>query len=154
MSMIVPCWLPALPTGRFLTISGMRLRRLSLFCGIEGERSSVTSKRSAVSSSRQFFNTATVALWPGFPWQRVNLANLQEGWQWSAWRRATTLDPDDFNTNAHGLLQAYSRRRLLTTISNSDDLAQELDPDHPNLRNPALPDHDMGIYRGQLKFYA
>jgi hypothetical protein len=130
---------------------GTLISYLEAQCG--QQQQAVGLPASLVTFWQEFFNTATVALWPGFPWQRVNLANLQEGWQWSAWRRATTLDPDDFNTNAHGLLQAYSRRRLLTTISNSDDLAQELDPDHPNLRNPALPDHDMGIYRGQLKFY-
>jgi uncharacterized membrane protein YgcG len=106
-------------------------------------------------------------------WPRFNLA-LQ--YEFSNWNRAATIDADAFNVNYSAtsppLASApaqYSRRRLLTTISNSDELARNIDPRWPDsdLANPnrAHPpdnppgshtnylDPDMGIYAGALKFY-
>ncbi len=87
-------------------------------------------------------------------WQRYNVAMMEEV---SLWRDVSMVDPDVFNANwAAGSFDArlsvpnlYGRRHLLTTISNSDDLARELDPAVPAAANA----YSLGIFPGQLKYY-
>ena len=87
--------------------------------------------------------------------QRFNLASIDVSQnlddEWGAYRDGTVLDPDLFNQawgSATDAAKSYQRRHLITAISNSDDLAREVDPNAPN---PLL---DVpGVYPGQLKFY-
>jgi hypothetical protein len=85
--------------------------------------------------------------------ERFNLAGTvpRLGGEWDAWRQAVSMDADSYNNPAFlGTTDdprpKYVRRRLLTTVSNSDELArkQQADP------NGAA---TLGIRTGQLKFY-
>ena len=86
--------------------------------------------------------------------QRFNLASLDLSQnlddEWGAYRDGTALNPDLFNQawgSASTVTYGYQRRHLLTAISNSDDLAREIDPNVPSVAG------ELGIYPGQLKFY-
>jgi hypothetical protein len=91
------------------------------------------------------------------PTQRFNLATLYDPFvtslqsDWFLWRAGATMDPNEYlNQTSYNPRAYYVRRQLLTTISNSDELAREIDPQSPN---PALPQTNIGLYPGQLKFY-
>jgi hypothetical protein len=89
-------------------------------------------------------------------WQRFNLANPRTSLdEMTAWQLAASLPAaqinDDIENNRNSLrLRAYARRQLITTVSNSDELARKQgpDPSPPGVANPA-----RGIYPGQLKFF-
>lgn len=72
-------------------------------------------------------------------WQRFNLASLAD---WNLWRRAVTIDPNDYYANPIVARNAYVSRQVLTTVNNSDELARIEDPN-------AVP----GFQPGKLKFY-
>jgi hypothetical protein len=91
------------------------------------------------------------------PTQRFNLATLYDPFvtslqsDWFLWRAGATMDPNEYlYQTSYNPRAYYVRRQLLTTISNSDELAREIDPQSPN---PALPQTNIGLYPGQLKFY-
>jgi hypothetical protein len=98
-------------------------------------------------------------------WQRFNLASLNE---WSAWRRAATIDPVDYNTNPN-VRRRWVPRQVLTTVNNSDELAREqgkyvnpVDPNNSLEFSPRYWDYRLGtppawlwpgIEPGALKYY-
>jgi len=91
-------------------------------------------------------------------YQRFNLATLDKQGaanEWNLWRFGSGLDPDAFNYWFAGLGEPdprkyYFPRQHITTISYSDELAREIDPQAP--ADPNNPDA-LGIYPGQPKFY-
>ena len=83
-------------------------------------------------------------------WQLFNLATIPgRGGEWTAYRRAMSIDPVDFNSGGVSRRQAvedHNGRHLVTTTSNGDNLALELTSSLPGITGP-------GIRSGQPKFY-
>lgn len=95
-------------------------------------------------------------------WQRFNLAAAESvpfnKCDWEAWRQGVSLDADLYNEVAvlgsavsPDPRNLYVRRRLLTTINNSDEVARE---QSKTLTNPPTQENaNLGIDAGQLKYY-
>ncbi len=84
--------------------------------------------------------------------QRFNLASADE---WNVWRQSVMMDAEEYNEPSmdpdHPVRTAV-RRRLLTTVNNSDDLARDETDLLPNYSTSGLL-RWPGIYPGQPKFF-
>ncbi|MEP0846556.1 MAG: hypothetical protein HRF50_07000 [Phycisphaerae bacterium] len=100
-------------------------------------------------------------------WERFNLGDARLGrmggpfssqTERAAWAWAAALRPDEFNRGGNqqiNALRAYSRRQILTTTNNSDDLARKQSDKEPtrSLTNSAAGDAELTTHAGELKFY-
>lgn len=94
-------------------------------------------------------------------WQRINIAEESGDDRRLGWARSVAYNPVEYNMTSGGtsLMQSsYTRRHLVTTVNNSDDLArrQTAAPPNPKAADPLGLD-DTGarsaLYEGELKFY-
>lgn len=100
-------------------------------------------------------------------WERFNLGDARLGrmggpfssqTERAAWAWAAALRPDEFNRGGNqqnNALRAYSRRQILTTTNNSDDLARKQSDKEPtrSLANSSAGDAELTTHVGELKFY-
>lgn len=88
-------------------------------------------------------------------YQRINLAaqGVMEI-ERIRWAQAVALDPLTYDLGppyADDINERYDRRHLLTTISNSDELARKQDAEEPDPTGPQP--RDLATYQGEQKFY-
>ncbi len=110
----------------------------------------------------QFPRTAVLDYGPNKSvWQRFNIASPVVD-EWDLWVQAATLSADAYNADPDpSRLTTYARRKYLTTVNNSDELARLRSPALPDPNNPNPIGQDPndpnwpgpGLRPGALKYY-
>ncbi len=140
------------------SIEPLLRRRGGLLMGTSGDESLPSALRELQDSFPETFDPRYEDRSPRLKedsWQRFNLALEND---WHAWRQASCLDPNAFNTffYNHGVgtdpRESYVPRRLITTVSYSDELAREQTGLLGNQPLDLYNDVPRGIDPGQLKF--